>query len=245
LKKRQHLPLDDIEGLRNLDLMEIDSITCQLSFSNMLFQMFAFPFFNFMFRSMKFSGAIGSLIPIVCDSHFVESSEVLFLIQQMALILANPSPENYTKLMKYFDGMNQMQLDPSGQFWNFQCKLVSQFAERMSFRQLTSDQVRAFFENVPKCLRSSFFGVGKRLTCFKPIDPQPSAKRSKTDEQHIEARCSNCSNFTRIMVLCYQPDPSDQRDQLSSIICIECALIELIHGSNRLTLLQPTSFVLE
>jgi hypothetical protein len=240
LKKRPHLPLDNIEELRNLDLMKIDSITSHPSFSNMLFKMFGFPFFNFMFRSMKFSGAIGSLIPIVCDSHFVDPSEVLFLIQQMALTLADPSPENYQKLMQFFDRMNKMQLNPSGRFSDFQCKLVSQFAERMSFRRLTPVQVRAFFENVPKFLISSFFGTCKRLTCFKPIDPQPSAKRSKTER--LEALCSKCSNWTRILVLCYQPD---QPDQLSSVICTECALVDLIRGNNRLTLLQPTSFVTE
>jgi hypothetical protein len=32
---------------------------------------------------------------------------------------------------------------------------------------------------------------------------------------------------------------------LSSVICTECALVELIRGNNRLTLLQPTSFVTE
>ena len=47
------------------------------------------------------------------------------------------------------------------------------------------------------------------------------------------------------MILCHQPDQPDQPDQLASIICPECALIELRHGDSVMISLQPTSFVPE
>jgi len=249
LKKKQYLELKiegkpDLARLKNVDLAKIDAITREPSFANMLFKMFGFPFFNIVFLPMKFSGAISLLIPIICEPHFVDSSEVLFLIQQMGLILANPTFENYSKLMLVFDEMNRMQLKPSGRFWDFLCKFVSQFAEKMSFRLLTTAQMHTFFEKVPICLRIPFFKVCKRLACFEPIEDQPIAKRSKTDAatKYIEARCSECSNSTRRMILCWQVD---RPDILASIICTQCAFNHLKCRDEAMIPLLPTSLIVQ